>query len=121
MRIDYFHINIGNIKSVVTDIFLTFYFLGYLLVKLSDYRESLTKELKMKLDKIFDENDNEWVNQFNCLQQMNPTEFMNLKDFSERIYTCKYNGKFKRLKRVVDYFSFYIFHLITYYQSSSFH
>ena len=74
-------------------------FAGNLLVRLADYRENLTKELKIKLKKIFNSDEGEWMNQCNYLQQLNPTEFLNLEDFSERIHTCKLN---KGLVQVVE-------------------
>jgi len=64
---------------------------GNLLVRLADYRENLTKELKIRLNKIFSSSEDEWMNQCNYLQQMNPTEFLNLKDFSERVHTYDIN------------------------------
>ena len=63
-------------------------------MKLADFKETLTNEIKSKLQKIFDEDSNEWVNQCNYLEQLNPSEFTDLKEFNERLNTCKLRVSF---------------------------
>ena len=69
-------------------------FIGNLSIKLADFKETLTNEIKSKLQKIFDEDSNEWVNQCNYLEQLNPSEFTDLKEFNERLNTCKLRVSF---------------------------
>lgn len=60
-------------------------------MKLADFRENLSNEIKLKLNDIFDENSNDWMNRSNYLQQMNQAEFNDLKEFNERINICEYS------------------------------
>ena len=64
-------------------------FAGILSIKMADFRDNFTKEIKEKLEMIFEKENSNWLHNFNYLKHSRPSEYEDLREFHERIGSCK--------------------------------
>ena len=58
-------------------------------MKMADFRDNFAMEIKEKLEIIFEKENSNWLHNFNYLKHSRPSEYEDLREFHEKIGSCK--------------------------------